>query len=128
MTDMQWFSVAMLFENADDWSKVQRFGARAAAAATLLDRCVAPTGWHEATGLAGLGLLLTDGSPKEPDITDMGVEEGIRSFRVEYRWLDDEFLERSRGSWQLLGVFCVVLAAISREEGIDLPRLPVPRT
>lgn len=128
MTGMQWFSVAMLFENADDYSKVQRFEARAAAAATLLDRSVAPAGWHDATGLGGLGLLLTDGPSEEPDITDMGVEEGIRSFRVDYRWLDEEFLERSRGSWQLLGVFCVVLATISREQGIPLPRLPVPRT
>lgn len=127
MTGLQWFSVALLFENADDYSQVQRFEARASAAASLLDGCVAPGGWHEATGYKALGLLLTDGPSEEPDITDLGVEEGIRSFQVDYHWLADEFLDRGRGSWQLLGVFCVVLATISREEGIPLPRLPVRR-
>jgi hypothetical protein len=124
---MRWFSVAAVFDNGEDWTRVQRFTARSGAAAQLLDGCVDVTAWHQASGLKGIALLLYVRSREEPDVTDLGIEEGMRTFRVDYAWLSEDLLDRTRGAWQLLGVFSTILATISREEGIPLPRLPAPR-
>jgi hypothetical protein len=100
---------------------------RTGAAESFLDRGVDASTWKEASGLEGIFLTLRPGDVDEPDITDLGVEDGVHSFLVTYRWLSDEFADRVRGPGQLIGVLSVVLATISRKAGIPLPRLPVPK-
>lgn len=121
-----WFSVGGVFETKDVNSAIQRLMVRAGAAAQLINDSVDPSRWREDCGLDGILLVLTQAPLENPDISPLGVEDRFRSFKVSYDWLDEKFLDRVRGPWNVAAVLCLVLTTISEQEDMPLPRLKGP--
>ena len=125
MRDYRWLGVGAGFGPSDDRAAVQRFMSRLAPANELLDAHVDVRNWPRDAGVDALYLVLEQrAGPGEPDVTDLGTQDGVRTFSVAYDWLRSDFLDKGSGSWQLAGFLLLVLVTISRAAQLPLPRLP----
>ena len=126
MQDYNWLALGGFFFG--NGPRVKPFMLNTAKASRLLDTHIdeqALDTWRTTSGLQGVYLVLQhQDSRTEPELTDRGVDaDGVHMFAVEHDWLSDRYANQVTGAWQVLGMVSLVLATLSSDLGIPLPRL-----
>ena len=125
--DFGWLGVGgedtgLLGGNEHDIFRLMRLAGQAT---VLLTAATDTESWRTATGLKALYLVLRPvETVKQPSMTLASRTRKMRTYGVEYDWYGALGDDGPASGWLLAGHLALVLAAISKQDGVALPDLP----